>query len=262
MKPGGNTARLDGLVKRTMVLTVTKRRGWWDQAVKSYRGQTVRPYWLVVSEPGAKPDWSQHYHVRESAEWIAAPPARRVSNLNASLNRGLFTAADNINYIIFWQDFIELQPSTFERLITHARNTGGFVTTATINPDGTNDHRYTGMNGLRELDDPAEWEANVAIAPMQALRELGGFDEEYDDGWSWDNRNVAERAAMLGYKFYIDESLRPELAFHVKVPDEDPTLQMNAGFHAVRMGQTRDGLYPIRLPYLDMTRDGRRKRSF
>lgn len=223
------------------VLTVTKRTAWFRRAREQYYAQTVQPRWVIVNEPNCKP------RSGEPAEWFTAPIKQRRSNLNASLNRGLRRV--KTPYVIFYQDFIDLPKDCFEKLIRAAKETGGFVTTATINPDGNHDMRYLGLDILHECK-PEEWEANVAIAPMQAILELGGFDESYDDGWSWDNVNLAERAAMLGYKFYIDESIKPQLLFHPKEPDLDPSIPLNGGYHERRMAEIRSGEYPLQLPHL------------
>jgi hypothetical protein len=83
---------------------------------------------------------------------------------------------------------------------------------------------------------------------MHILRELGGFDEAYDWGWSWDNVNVAERAAMLGAKFICDESNRPTLYPHEMSSHE--TLPKNGERHAKTMRDIREGQKPLKLPYL------------
>jgi hypothetical protein len=38
-------------------------------------------------------------------------------------------------------------------------------------------------------------------APLTALYAVGGFDEELDKWWSFDNYSVGKRADLLGYKF-------------------------------------------------------------
>lgn len=224
------------------VLTVTKRKNWFKRARQQYLQQSVQPRWIIVNEPDCV-----SRDERMVAEWFTAPRKIRRSNLNASLNHGL----NNVRtpYVIFYQDFIDIPKDCFEQLILDVKETGGFVTTATINPDGNHDGRYLGADLLRECP-PDQWEANVAIAPMEAIYELGGFDESYDDGWSWDNVNLAERAAMLGYKFYIDERIKPRLLFHVKEPDLDPTIPLNGGYHERRMAEIRAGDYPLQLPYV------------
>lgn len=225
------------------VITVTKRLGWENIARQSLANQTLQPHkWIVVSEHQTE----QKANIPE-AEVLQAPPKKYHSNLSASDNAALRACSQK--YVIFWQDYIELQPDTFEKLVAAAEKTGGFVTTATVDHEGNFDARYTGMNGLREII-PEEWETNMAIAPFKALKELGGFDEEYDKGWAWDNCSVAARAAMLGYTFYIDESIQPKLHYHPKEPELDPTLEMNAMRHEMTMAKIRAGKLPIKLPYL------------
>jgi hypothetical protein len=83
---------------------------------------------------------------------------------------------------------------------------------------------------------------------MKALRELGGFDEEYDNGWSWDNVNIAQRAAMLGYRFLLDESNRPKLLDHEQTSKLE--MPINLERHARTIKAIREGKKPLKLDYL------------
>lgn len=196
--------------KSFSVLTVSKRVGWENDQAESIHAQTVSPkYWVIVSENKYSTSCLQSYGNTVAAHFYAPKPIR-ASNLNASLNYGLQQI--HTDYVIFYQDFIDLPEDCFKKLLNFA-DERTFVTTATINADGTDDNRYTGCHGPRKIR-PEEWEANVAIAPMKIIRELGGFWPELDNGWSWDNVDLAQRAAMLGCKFLIDESNRPQLLEH------------------------------------------------
>jgi hypothetical protein len=175
---------------------------------------------------------------------VSAPPKTKLSNLNASLNEGLRHI--DTDYVIFYQDFIDLPDDCFEKLLSLA-NERTFVTTCTPNYDGSDDSRYTGVDTSRTCR-PEEWETNVAIAPMALIRELGGFDEEYDWGWSWDNVNVAQRAAMLGAKFICDESNRPKL--HPHEMSSHKMLPLNQQRHQTTMEAIRAGRRPIKNTYL------------
>lgn len=197
------------------VLTVSKRVGWYDQAWRQVADQSARPYeWRIIQEGLRVIEVASgilsYMHYTIPVTTSVAPKKIRASNLNASLNYGLQQI--HTDYVIFYQDFIDLPKFCFEKLLDYA-DFRTFVTTATINADGTNDNRYTGCRGPRKIR-PEEWEANVAIAPMQIIRELGGFWPELDNGWAWDNVDLAQRAAMLGCKFLIDESNRPQLLEH------------------------------------------------
>lgn len=227
--------------KSFSVLTVSKRTGWELMAIDSVAAQTTQPEkWFVITENPPileGPLTKQIYQYR-------APKKTRLSNLSASLNEGLRHITTD--YVIFYQDFIELKEDCFEKLLELA-TPSTFVTTCTPNYDGSDDGRYTGTAAPRSCT-PAEWEANVAIAPMAIIRELGGFDEEYDDGWAWDNVNIADRAAMLGAKFICDESNRPKLYPHEM--SSHLTIPPNGDRHAATMRAIREGRKPLKLPYL------------
>lgn len=224
------------------VLTVSKRTGWFERACEQIKKQSIRPVkWIIVPE-GSFDSWHGDYPC--PVEFWPAPLQIRASNLNASLNEGLRHV--DTKYVIFYQDFIDLEKNTFKKLLELAdENT--FVTTCTPNYDGSDDGRYTGVDKPRNCT-PAEWETNVAIAPMKAILELGGFEEELDNGWSWDNVNLAERAAMLGYEFILDESNRPKLLPHEQT--SKLTMEINAERHVNILEEIRNGTRPIKNSYL------------
>lgn len=233
-------------MKTFSCLTVSKRDGWAHVGARSVSNQIVKPkHWVLVCEPSAMVTVFQKKSKKSiEVDVIKAPEKLRFSNLNASLNVGLKKI--NTDYVIFYQDFIELQEDCFEKLLALV-DEKTFVTTCTPNYDGSDDSRFTGLGKPRACR-PEEWEANVAIAPMKVIRELGGFDEEYDGGWSWDNVNLAERAAMLGCKFIIDESNRPKLLPHEQTSKLD--MPLNLERHNRTMEAIRAGHKPLRLNYL------------
>lgn len=220
-------------MKTFSVLTVTKREGWERVAEESIQRQTIQPdKWVVVTETNC-------LIAKVLSVVLFAPEKKRASNLNASLNEGLRHI--DTDYVIFYQDFIELAPDCFERLLSLARpNT--FVTTCTPNYDGSDDGRYLGADRPRPCQ-PQEWEANVAIAPMEVIRKLGGFDERLDDGWSWDNVLLAEKAYMLGCKFIIDESNRPKLLPHELTSKKK--LELNGQRCVDILNRIRSGKEPL-----------------
>ena len=58
-------------------------------------------------------------------------------------------------------------------------------------------------NGERRKIEAVEWELDWAAAPLQAFYDIGGFDENFDRGWSWDNVNLALRAQKAEYGFIV-----------------------------------------------------------
>ena len=223
------------------LLTVSKRDGWFERACEQVAKQIKKPNkWIIISE---KP-LEMHVDMPCPVEFWPAPLQVRASNLNASLNEGLRHV--DTPYVVFYQDFIDLNYDCFSKLMKLV-NENTFVTTCTPNYDGSDDGRYTGLKKPRECR-PEEWEANVAAAPMDIIRALGGFDEEYDLGWSWDNVNLAERAAILNCNFILDESNRPKLLPHELTSKLE--LELNAERHARTMDEIRNELRPLNCGYL------------
>lgn len=223
------------------VLTVTKRTGWESIAEESLLAQTYQDFeWIVVTEYPLN-------FTKLNPTILPAPPKTKVSGLNASNNTGLKFCKGK--FVVFYQDFIILPPDCLEKLVALADNKT-FVTTVTKNPEGEEeDERYLWVDQPRPCL-PEEWEENVGLAPMKILKQLGGYDEDYDNGWAWNNVNVACRAEMLGCKFICDESNRPQLIHHKKEPELNPNIPLNGEFHEQRMIDIQNGKHPLKNPYL------------
>lgn len=58
-----------------------------------------------------------------------------------------------------------------------------------------------------ELLGPHYWEADFACAPTQAFFDVGGYDEDFNNGWSWDNVEVARRIARTGRRFFCERGI-------------------------------------------------------
>lgn len=100
---------------------------------------------------------------------------------------------------------------------------------------------------------PVEWEMNFAMIPRAVIYDLGGMDEQYDfEGFAWDNTNIAERAAMLGYKIYIDQTNECMGFNHDKWwPNPLKKKRISpAKYHFKQMNRMRRGETPIRYNFL------------
>lgn len=235
---------------KVTVLTVTKRGGWSKVAIECLERQTFKDFnWVIVYEPGEilYEDTKRLSRSKLDITLVQAPIPKRVSNLSASDNEGLRACTGK--YVMFYQDFIILEDDCMEKLVKLAKP-DLFLTTLTRNVEGDEeDPRYTWQDEVRECH-AVEWEENVSMAPLKAFKELGGYDEEYDNGWAWNNCNVAERADMLGYRFLLDETNRPQLIFHVKEPVLNPNMPENGDLHDKTMNAIRAGKKPLKLNYL------------
>lgn len=232
-------------MKTFSVMTVSKRTGWEEQLKACIDSQTLLPQaWVIV--PESNPPFSLFYDNKSKyiGKIVEPPEQTRLSNLNASENAGLRNITTD--YVILLNDFIDLPKDCFEKLMNLV-DERTFVCVSPYNADGSSDSRHTGLNEPRSIR-PEEWEPMVGAAPMKVYRELGGYDEEYDNGWAWDNVNVAQRAAMLGCKFVIDESNRPRLLPHEQTSKLDMPLNMDRHMKTIRA--IREGKKPLRLNYL------------
>lgn len=97
---------------------------------------------------------------------------------------------------------------------------------------------------------PLHWEANWGSFPLQAWRDIGGFDEDFDAGWGYDNVNFAERCQMAGYHIFLDtdnevhaidhQRLFGESDFKAKAPN-------NQKLWAMRYSEISQGIRPWKI---------------
>lgn len=115
------------------------------------------------------------------------------------------------------QDCIDIPENFLEHVV--ATYNGDFVTYPVGKRDGDTVHwdwRMSSVRQAKEYLDPWEWEADLAVAPREAFFTIGGYDETYCDGWSWENVEVAHRAGAAGYKFRCDNAVQGVAIDHDK----------------------------------------------
>lgn len=100
--------------------------------------------------------------------------------------------------ILILQDCISLEPDFLEKI-----QDIDVPTTFPVIKEGHKDWRCF-VDGEIE---PFRWEADLAVSPTKMFFDVGGFDETFDEGWSWDNVEIAWRAKSAGYKFYCNSQL-------------------------------------------------------
>jgi len=170
-------------------------------------------------------------------------------DLCKSLNQALREAKGE--YIVVWQDYISAPENTLEELLKSAE--GGLFVTAAM---GTTldwkiikwDWRHY-RQGFQEIE-YQHWEMDLAIAPKKAFFEVGGFDEEYDEHWSNENVNLAFRVMKLGYRFFVQPSVKGIQYAHDKVEKHPFREKYNPDFHAYRIRKIDMSEYPLKLNYL------------
>lgn len=63
---------------------------------------------------------------------------------------------------------------------------------------------------------PNMWEADLALASKSLFYDVGGFDEAFCQGWSWENVEIAWRAGAAGYKFHLSHTIEGTAIDHDK----------------------------------------------
>lgn len=87
------------------------------------------------------------------------------------------------------------------------------------------------------------WEIDLAAAPKSLFYDVGGFDETFCEGWSWENVEIAWRAEAAGYKFLLSHAIEGTAIDHdkeIKHPFRDSLpkndAKANTTFNLARRG--------------------------
>jgi hypothetical protein len=145
-------------------------------------------------------------------EWLVEVGIpHRGHDLNASYNRLLKRAKGEL--IVSMQDWIKAPPDYLQKFWdAYQKFPNVFWTSPVGKVDDLGDISSPRWDWRAWINDKEEnkemiegrwdcWEIDSGSAPLSALKEIGGFDEELDKYWSSDNVNVGCRAELAGYQF-------------------------------------------------------------
>ena len=163
----------------------------------------------------------------------------RGHDLNASYNRMLKRAKGNI--FLSWQDYIQAPPDILQRIVEYYEKNKVFFTCIIAKTKDWKEKEYDWRKYREGRIASTEWEIDFGGCPMEYIKKIGGFDEELDKGWTFDNVNVGIRAELEGYSF----GLCPVevTAFDHDEFEKHPFREkMNPDLHNERLEQFRHGL--------------------
>lgn len=104
--------------------------------------------------------------------------------------------------IVFLQDFIKAPPDGLQRFWdAYLENPTTFLTAPVGKTLDWENITWDWRNHPEAKMDWMRWEIDWGAAPLDALKAVGGFDEELDKNWSSDNVSVGKRAQLKGYNF-------------------------------------------------------------
>lgn len=225
---------------KVSLLYVTNRPGGMDVLLGNVLRQTFGDFETVIIDG---------YEGRTVSE----PPKKegRLTNIWASYNEGLRQCHSEL--VVFLQDYIWIGPAGIKRFVEDQERQAGFYTGVGNVGEGPDYYQDDAVSTWKEpWYNPPErirwmdprigawqgqiveigadaWENNWACAPLKALRELGGFDEEYDLGWGWAEKDLALRAEAAGHKLYMDTGNRCMAWWHTGLLENPLRTDEEAG---------------------------------
>ena len=163
--------------------------------------------------------------------WVEDPPKMEGEfyKLNASWNAGLKQAKGELFVSIV--DGLWFPPETLERLYQHyERDPMSCISFAGHHYDKTEngkpehlvwvDPKVKDIGSLEQIS-PVDFELCIASMPMKGIKNVGGFDEEFDRFPAWSEKELACRMERVGYKFYIDHSIQFRAVHHPRLKDSE-----------------------------------------
>jgi len=204
---------------------------------------SIRPKGLAITQKCLSEQTIQEF------EWlveIGIP--RRGCDLSRALNRMLKRAKGK--WVIVLQDYIKIKPDGLDKFLKIANEKELYTGDVGMTLDWKNvkwDWREIGE--FREVD-YRRWEMDWAFGPLKAFKDVGGFEEEYDNFWSNENVEIAYRMSKLGYKFYVMPENKALQYNHDKVFKHPFRDKFNPTFHSAHLQKIDMKEKPIRLDYL------------
>lgn len=158
------------------VLTPTIRPQGLHRVQESLRKQTFKDFeWLVEVGLGVEHDLNKAYN-------------KMIRRANGEL-------------IVFLQDYTSIPDDGLEKFWNfYVENKNTFTTAPLGKTIDGNEIKWDWRKYKNEIDFQG-WEIDWGACPKSALFDIGGFNEDLDKFWSFDNVDVAYRAKMLGYNF-------------------------------------------------------------
>ena len=208
------------------VITPSVREEGLQIVRDSLSRQTFRDFEHIVISPfdpnGEKVSWDQE------ATWVKDPGKKEgdMYSLNASWNEGFKNA--NGELIISFVDMTWAPPDALENFWTHYENNSKALV-------GGIGHQYAEVqNGKPEIlvwQDPRAqtqygsfWEINpidlefcLTSVPKQAIYDIGGWDEKWDQFAALSEKEACLRMDKLGYKFFLDSSIEYRALQHPRL---------------------------------------------
>jgi glycosyltransferase involved in cell wall biosynthesis len=219
------------------IYTPSIREGWWRIMSENIAKQSYSNIeWVIVDDyPEDRSDIAKKYADNYNLN-IHYLRGDKGTGRNSYSRRCGLVRANNLAWkamkgelLVFLQDFILMPQNGIEQLVDiYRHNPDALIAPTDVRylcsePDRTNKEDWwngktdvlttldwtnaRNLNlGMRESENPFEFETNYAAMPKKILDELNGFWEFFDDGLGYDNTEICLRAFKLGYRLIVDDT--------------------------------------------------------
>jgi len=198
---------------------------------------SIRPEGLKVVYDSLK---KQTFDIN-SIEWLVEIGfPEKGCDLNAAYNRMLRRAKGDI--IVSLQDFIKIPENALQEIYNIQRE-DTLITYPVAKVKEWGDKPIWDWRAIETKKiEPIEWEADFASACKSMFFKVGGWDEELDKFFSFDNVSIGFRASMIGYKFLCYNKLKAIGLDHDKNMSHPFKKLRNPDFHNDRLRKFKMGL--------------------
>lgn len=175
-------------------------------------------------------------------EWLVDINWTGKVDFNQASNRLLKRAQGEL--VVFVQDYVELPKTGLEDYWKAHKAKPAFYTCPVSKYDDENESWDWRKNVVGKIG-WQEWEIDCGAAPKDILFATGGFDEELDKYWGYDNLSVALRADMKGFEFYNLQYIEARAFDHNKHHKHEFRHLQNVDFSNTRLEYIRQGILEI-----------------
>ena len=219
---------------KVSVITPTIREGWWRIMTENLASQTYKNIeWLIIDDYATDRREIAEKYAKEYKLDIRYFRGEKVTKfynrrcgLVAANNMGWKNAKGEL--LVWLQDFILIPDNGIEQLVDiYNHNPDAMISPVDIYYDckpanmsnkedwWTDKEVLTAESwrnvrvknqGMRESENPYDWEANYGAIPKAILDKLNGWWTFMDDGLGYDNTEITYRALKLGYRLIVDDT--------------------------------------------------------
>lgn len=217
------------------VITITIRPGFWNIMADNLSKQTYKNFeWVIVDDykddrQATADKYAKKYNL--NIKYVRGDKAKGVYKRRNGLARANNTGwkQSKGELCVFLQDFILIPPTGIERLVgLYRHNSDSLLAPVdkywySKDPDRDNLEDWwngdtdivtkfswknirVAYEGIRQSENPMDFEMNYGAIPKKILDHLNGWWEFFDNGLGYDNTEIAYRALELGYRIIVDDT--------------------------------------------------------